>query len=169
MRSILLAVDGLMPDREAFRYALGMCRRMRAGLEVLQIVQGRHLRELAQRLKGGVANARRRFESAMAAAAFAEAGEAELAQRIVHEVQEQLERMVPEEERKGIPIHTRLTMGRPEKEIPRYVGDHPHVVVAIYNTETTASRPLVARTRKRSERNPLRKELPVPLVVFPGR
>ncbi len=166
MKSVLLAVDGFIPGREAFGYALELCRRTRAGLQVLQIVQARDFKDLAERMRTGVTNAGRLFESIMAAAAFAESGESREAQGLLNEIRERLEEMVPPEDREIIPIRASLAMGRPEKEIPRYVGAHHDIVLAIYNKGSTgSSQP--AHSEERGS-NPIPEALPVPLVVFPG-
>lgn len=166
MKSILLAVDGLMPSKRAFGYALELCRRTRAGLQVLQIVQARHLRDIAGRLKEGASNAGSSFEAIMAAAAFAEAGEARAAQELLQELQGRLEQMIPAEDRGTIPVKALLATGHPEKEIPRFIEDHPGVLMAVYNNVGHRDRSSQRPSCKTTGWNLIRKALPVPLLLF---
>ena len=38
MEKILLAIEGVAHDRSTFRYTLALCKRMRNGLDILQIL-----------------------------------------------------------------------------------------------------------------------------------
>ena len=38
MEKIFLAIEGVAPDRNTFRYALAFCKHMRTGLDILQIL-----------------------------------------------------------------------------------------------------------------------------------
>ena len=38
MKKVLLAIDGIKPDVKAFRYALQMCKRIKAELNVLHLI-----------------------------------------------------------------------------------------------------------------------------------
>ena len=75
MRTVLLAVEGTIPEREILGCAVGLCRRMRAELRVLHILDPGLWKSHGKRLAKQISRGRTLLEASMAAAAFAEAGE----------------------------------------------------------------------------------------------
>ncbi len=76
MKKVLLAIAGEKPDRRIIDYAVELCMRMKARLDVLQIV-GPGLKGSAGRIRAQADRFRRLVDSAAAAATFAEVGEPE--------------------------------------------------------------------------------------------
>jgi nucleotide-binding universal stress UspA family protein len=73
MKTIILAIDGPRPRREAARYALGLAQRLKAKLEVLQVVSPTKAKGwpgISRVLRKGF----RYLEDTMVAATYAEAG-----------------------------------------------------------------------------------------------
>ncbi len=134
MRTILLAIDGAAPHEEAVRYSLGLAQRLRARLEVLQVVSPaveKGWRTIVKGLrKGG-----RVFESSMAAAAFAEAGEPEAArsiQAMLCKISNSLDQ--PGAERfDDVNYEVTFKVGDAEREIVRFVEEHRDVMLAVYD------------------------------------
>ncbi|MDH3567158.1 MAG: universal stress protein, partial [Desulfobacteraceae bacterium] len=79
MEKVLLAIDGMTPDRKAFRYAVALCKRIRAELSIFQIIRPQYYREYKKKILKKGLFARTFVEGSMVAATFAEAGEHETA------------------------------------------------------------------------------------------
>ncbi|MEJ2041030.1 MAG: universal stress protein, partial [Desulfosarcinaceae bacterium] len=74
MKTILLAVDGMAPHKNALDYALDLCDPVRAGLDVLQIIRPSRYASGLSKLKKGIYRARDMLEDTMITATYAEAG-----------------------------------------------------------------------------------------------
>jgi len=133
MEKILLAIEGVAPDRSTFSYAVALCKRMRAGLDILQILGPHTYRKYLKRVKKGTRHARNVFEDAMVAVTFAEAGQHDIAEQLKKQAYDNLYRLIPAPERDGILYHLTLKSGKPDEEIVRYVCDHRDVVLTIYD------------------------------------
>ena len=53
MKKILLAVDGISPDPKAFRYAVELCKRIKAELNVFQIIDPGKYSEYLKKMRKG--------------------------------------------------------------------------------------------------------------------
>ncbi|MBW2197633.1 MAG: universal stress protein, partial [Deltaproteobacteria bacterium] len=51
MEKVLLAIDGMTPDRKAFRYAIALCKRIRAELSIFQIIRPQYYREYKKKIR----------------------------------------------------------------------------------------------------------------------
>ena len=133
MKKILLAIEGVAPDRSTFNYAVSLCKRMRAGLEILQILSPRTYRSYLEKVKQGARHAKSVFEDAMVAVTFAEAGQHDIVEQMRIQACDNLDRLMPQPERDGLEYHLTLKPGNPDDEIVRYVSDHRDVVLTIYD------------------------------------
>lgn len=164
MEKVLLAIDGMTPDRKAFRYAVSLCKRIRAELSIFQIIRPQYYREYKKKIRKKGLFARKFIEGSMVAATFAEAGEHETALDIMAEVSKEIRRLLQESEEAGVHCHFSITSGNPEKEIVNYVNDHRNVVLTIYDV----SNPDVNEAANSIKKNTLAritKGLSVPLVM----
>jgi nucleotide-binding universal stress UspA family protein len=164
MEKVLLAIDGMTPDRKAFRYAVSLCKRIRAELSIFQIIRPQYYREYKKKIRKKGLFARKFIEGSMVAATFAEAGEHETALDIMAEVSKEIRRLLQESEEAGVHCHFSITSGNPEKEIVNYVNDHRNVVLTIYDV----SNPDVNEAANSIKKNTLEritKGLSVPLVM----
>jgi hypothetical protein len=107
MKKIVLAITEASPRDEALKYSLGLAQRLKARLEVLQVL-GPSVAKGWRKFKRGLAQGGRVLESTMATAAFAEA---------------------------GVDYEVTTKVGDPAQEIVRFVEDHPDVVLAVLDTE----------------------------------
>ncbi len=107
MKKILLAVTGGSPREEALKYSLGLAQRLKAKLEVLQVV-GPSVAKGWQKVKKGLSQGSRALESTMATAAFAEA---------------------------GVDYEVTTREGDPTEEIVQFVADHQDVVLAVFDSD----------------------------------
>jgi hypothetical protein len=107
MKKILLAVTGGSPREEALKYSLGLAQRLKAKLEVLQVV-GPSMAKGWHKVRRGLSQGGRMLESTMATAAFAEA---------------------------GLDYEVTTREGDPTEEIVQFVEDNQDVVLAVFDTD----------------------------------
>jgi len=165
MEKVLLAIDGMTPDRKAFRYAIALCKRIRAELNIFQIIRPRYYREHAKKVRKTASLARRFMEGSMVAATFAEAGEHETALDIMAEASKEIRSLLQESEEAGVRCHFSITSGNPEKEIVSYVNDHRNVVLTIYDVSDQDANEAANNSKKEKSLTKIRKSLSVPLVT----
>ena len=168
MEKILLAIDGIAPDSKIFNYTVALCKRMRAGLDVLQILGPRSYRKYLKKVKQGARHARIVFEDAMVAATFAEAGQHDIAEQLKTQASKNLNRLIPEAERErdGMHYHLVLKSGNPDEEIVRYVYDHRDVVLTIYDPSGAKDEREGASRKKRNAVRQIGQKLSTPLVIM---
>jgi nucleotide-binding universal stress UspA family protein len=165
MKKVLLAIDGMTPDRKAFRYAVALCKRIRAELSIFQIIRPQYYREYKKKIRKKGLLARKFFEGSMVSATFAEAGEHETALDIMAEVSKEIRRLLQESEEAGVHCHFSITSGNPEKEIVNYVNDHRNVVLTIYDVSDHDVNEANNISRKKNALAKITKGLSVPLVM----
>ena len=161
MERVLLAIDGITPDIRVFRYAVELCRRIKAELNVLQIIRPRDYSKYLDKLRRGAKQARMYFEGSMVAASFAEAGDHETAKQVMSEALKNIEQLLQESEKAGILYHLTMKLGSPEKEIIDYVNEHRDVVLAIYDPP----RPDAGVVKKKAVPAEIKENLPIPVVM----
>lgn len=165
MEKVLLAIDGMTPDRKAFRYAIALCKRIRAELSIFQIIRPQYYREYKKKIRKKGLFVRKFVEGSMVAATFAEAGEHETALDIMAEVSKEIRRLLQESEEAGVHCHFSITSGNPEKEIVNYVNDHRNVVLTIYDVSDHDVNEANNISRKKNALAKITKGLSVPLVM----
>lgn len=165
MEKVLLAIDGMTPDQKAFRYALSLCKRIKAELGIFQIIRPRYYSEQAKKIRKKASLARKFMEGSMVAVTFAEAGEHETSLDIMSETSKEIRRLLEECEEAGVQCHFSIKSGNPEKEIVRYVNNHRNVVVTIYDDADRDVNKAANVTREKNARRRIGKDLSVPLVT----
>ena len=165
MEKVLLAIDGMTPDQKAFRYAIALCKRIRAELSIFQIIRPQYYREYKKKIRKKGLFARKFVEGSMVAATFAEAGEHETALDIMAEVSKEIRRLLQESEEAGVHCHFSITSGNPEKEIIDYVNDHRNVVLTIYDVSDQCADQNANISKKKISLAKITKGLSVPLVT----
>jgi len=165
MERVLLAIDGMTPDRKAFRYAIALCKRIRAELSIFQIIRPQYYREYKKKIRKKGLFVRKFVEGSMVAATFAEAGEHETALDIMAEVSKEIRRLLQESEEAGVHCHFSITSGNPEKEIIDYVNDHRNVVLTIYDVSNQSADQNANISKKKNSLAKITKGLSVPLVT----
>ncbi len=166
MQKVLLAIDGINPDRKVFDYAVQLCQRIKADLSIFQVINPRRYKEYLKTIRTRADNARKYFEGAMVAATFAEAGEHETAREIMSMALENINRLVPESEKAGVQCHFAVKTGNPAKEIINYVNVHRDVVLTIYDASIEGREGTQSFKRQQGVSRKIKQKLAVPLVVF---
>lgn len=166
MKKVLLAIDGITPDQQVFRYAVELCKRIRADLKVFQIINPRKYKEYLKKMRSRAGHARRYLASSMVAATFAEAGEHETAEQIMSEALENMNRLLPETEKEGVQCRFILKSGAPDKEIIDYVNQNRDVVLAIYDSPARGRRDKGADRTEAAALRKIKRALLVPLVTM---
>jgi nucleotide-binding universal stress UspA family protein len=169
MEKVLLAVEGVTPSKKALRYAVELCKRIKAELDVLQVISSRNYKKYIKNLGERVNRARSHVESSMIAATFAEAGEHEIAKALKEEALTNIiSEFLPDSERDTVHCHLSVRSGPSDEEIVHFVNDHRDIVLTIYDA------PEEDRGDTSSERNArvvprrIRHQLSTPLVVLKG-
>lgn len=159
-----MAIDGITPDQKVFQYAIELCKRIKADLNIFQIVNPVNYKEYLKELRKSTKQAGKYMESTMAAVAFAEAGEHETALDIMAEASKNTGRLLPEVEKAGVQCKYFIKSGDSDKEIIDYVDTHRDVVLAIYDASVSMKR-LKGRKKKTVRPLKIKEKLPIPMVV----
>jgi len=165
MEKVLLAIDGITPDKQAFEHAVALCLRIKAELKILQVIRPQKITSCLKKMKSTAHQAKRFFEGSMMAATFAEAGEFESADDLMSEALRNINRLLPESKRAGVPCHLTMKAGEPMKAIAQYVRENRDVVVAVYDGADGRD----SKTGERQKNNPLQASLstlPIPVVML---
>lgn len=162
MEKVLLAINGITPNKKAVRYAVELCKHLKADLNVLQVIGQKYMKSLGERVN----RARTYVEDSMTAATFAEAGEHEMAKTIREQALDKINRLLPDSERDAIHCHLSVRSGQPDKEILHYVNDHRNIVLTIYDAPEQDMNDISIEPKARHVPMRMRKQLSTPLVVF---
>jgi hypothetical protein len=165
MQKVLLAIDGINPDRKVFDYAVQLCQRIKADLSVFQVINPLRYKEYLKTIRTRADNARKYFEGAMVAATFAEAGEHDTAKELMSKALENINRLVPESEKAGVLCLFAVNSGNPAKEIINYVNVHRDVVLTIYDASFEGRQGTQGVKRQQGVSGKIKQKLAVPLVV----
>jgi nucleotide-binding universal stress UspA family protein len=164
MEKVLLAIDGITPDKKAFNYAVELCSRIKAELNVLHIIRSHEASNLLERAINKAKYAKLFFEGAMVAATFAEADEHETANDLMNQALKNINKLLSESEESGISCHLTMKSGNPNEEIVRFVNEHKDVVIAVYDPAGKKEQNTSDRNRKKMIRS-ITDALPIPLVM----
>jgi len=166
MKKVLLAIDGITPDQKVFHYAIQLCKRIKAELNVFQIINPRNYGEYLKKVRKGANHARGYIESSMVAATFAEAGEHETAKEIMSVALRNINLLLPESEKEGVQCHFTIKPGAPDKEIIDYVNAHRDVVLTIYDVPEKGRRATGVLEKETPVFRKIKEALLIPLVVM---
>lgn len=158
MEKVLLAIEGITPNKKAVRYAAELCKRIKADLNILQIINSLNLGERVNRV-------RRYIEGSMIAATFAEAGEHEMAKDVREQALKNINQWLPESEKESVHCHLSVRSGSPDKEIVNYVNDHRDIILTIYDISKEEMGEAHIKTKTRDVPYRIRQRLLTPLVV----
>jgi len=164
MEKVLLAIDGMTPDRKVFRYAVALCKRIQAELSIYQIIRPQVFQEYKKRIRKKGRLVRKFVEGSMVAATFAEAGEPDTALDIMGEATKEIRRLLQESENAGVQCDFSIQSGNPEKEIVNYVNDHRNVVLTIYDAADQGANQNDNMSETEHVLAKIKKNLSVPLV-----
>ena len=165
MEKVLLAIDGIKPTRKAFRQAVQLCQRLRTELNVLQIIRTGHCKGYIKKVHRRMEGVKKYLEGSMMAVTFAEAGEHETADQLMVEARKNLNELLPESERAGVPFHLTLKCGVPDEEIIHYVQKNRDVVLTIYDEGRDTDPERASKPRRPVIPRQIRQNLATPLVV----
>jgi hypothetical protein len=155
MKTIMLAVCGPRPHEEAVGYSLRLAQRLKARLEVLQIVAP-PISHGWQRVIQALKKSSRAFEEGMVAATFAEMGEHKEALEIMGIVSEAVKN-AGHETVDASQVEFRFLVGNPEVEIPSFVAQNHDVILGIIDNECAPV--------KGSEVEKLSKKTGIPMIA----
>jgi hypothetical protein len=140
MKTVLFAVDHMIPDKKALAYTLSLCRRMLARLDVLHIIQSpAYPNSRLNALKSGMRLARDAFENAMVTATFAEAGIPDPERALKAAAYDQFRRVLPKQVDPTLDYHCVVTGETSDAVIERYVHGHRNVVLTVLDAQSEES------------------------------
>lgn len=161
MKQILLAIDGDSPTDSVFQYAVGLCRRIQAELNILQFVKDRRVSRCISATRKKVGRLGKLLEDSFAGVAFAEEGVPHMADEFLPNVSDSLRELI-RGDHTGVSFKVAASNGNPEKELLNYIDDHQDIVLTIFDpstdpkAESGPSLPAIEAIKKR---------MSVPLVV----
>ena len=165
MKTVLFAVDHMTPDQKSLSYALNLCRRMLAKLDVLHIIQSpENQARYLDSLKSKVRQARDAFENAMVTATYAEAGVPDPESVIKAAAYDQFKRVLPEDTDTGIDYHCVVTGEAADAVIERYVHGHRNVVLAVFDPRPRSAESGGKKSSDRTKGRRMMPRLAIPLV-----
>ncbi len=157
MQKVLLAIDGIKPDKKIFSYAVELCKRIKAELDVLLIIPDR-VRKKA--VKFGKC-----FEKSMMAAAFAESGDFKTAREMESEAMENIGSLLATTENEGLKYGLTLKTGETGGEIIEYVNSDRNVVITILDPSPGAQETECEDQSESKLIGEIKHKLSTPLVV----
>ncbi|MBS3757833.1 MAG: universal stress protein [Desulfobacterales bacterium] len=180
MEKVLLAIDGMRPDQQIVDYAAKLCRRIKAELSIVHIIDPEVYAGCLKNFHRQVHRARDLFENTMIAATFAESGDHDSAKSLMDKASAQINQMLSDTDKNAIKYRIEVQPGETGQEIVKYVNKHRDVVVAIYDGSGFSTPPDTADGKEgaadadpspglggkpRFKVSELQKKLAVPLVV----
>ena len=168
MEKVLLAIDGISPSKQILQYAVQLSQRIRAQLNVLEIITPERSKDYVSKVRRVVNHTKRYFERSMVAATFAEAGEQEMAQELMEQALENLNQLLPESEKAGKACQLTLKQGHFPVEILKYVKAHRDVVLAICDGTQGKDLTDPVSTKNTPVPREIIQNLSIPLVVIRG-
>jgi hypothetical protein len=180
MEKVLIAIEGMHPNRQLLCYAAGLCRRIKAELNVLHIIHPKAHAAARKNLQHQARKAQTMFEGSMMAAAFAETGEFDTAKSLADKARAKIKNILADADQTAVPCRVEISSGEAGPEITRFIDRHRGVILAIY--DDSAAAPPMAAAAEASPETPgelleqpivvpkvnapqLQKSLSVPLVV----
>lgn len=146
MQKILLAIDGVAPNERTFRYAVQLCKKINAELNVLQIIRQR--KKAACRLCASFPYDRDRdargIESSPAL--------------------ERIRRFLTESENEGVRCRFVVKAGNPDQEIIKFIDTYWDVVIAVYDSPMTRFGKAIGNSRKNADSGWIQ-NLGIPIVT----
>ncbi|MBW1710386.1 MAG: universal stress protein [Deltaproteobacteria bacterium] len=139
MKKILLAIAGPAPRPEAIKYSLGLAQRLKAKLEVLQVISP-SVEKGWRKMVQGVKKGSQMFDEVMITVTFAEAGEHQAAGQIFKMMSMATDKLrVSAGSNDPVDYEVTVKVGDPAEEITHFIKDHRDVILAVYDTATKTS------------------------------
>jgi nucleotide-binding universal stress UspA family protein len=164
MKTVLLAIAGETPSRQALEYAIELCEKMKARLSILQVISvGK--RKLSKSVLGAkMDNILKMFEKSMLEITFAESGETYEPPKLLQEIQNKGYLESENGTARVILKDLKVVPGKISKEISGYIRDHREIVLAVYDD---AAEP-INRKKKMGRGVPSRiiENIKVPMVTI---
>ncbi len=162
MKQVLLAIDGNIPTDSVFQYAVGLCRRIQAELNILQFIKTESLTQCISATQKKVGRLGKLLEDSFAGIAFAEEGVPHLAGEFLPDVSDSLKKLIKGNPDSGVYYKASASSGTPEKELFNYIDDHQDIVLTIFDPSTD---PRSKTGRSFTTIETIKKKLRIPLVV----
>jgi len=161
MKRVLLAINGDIPNKSAFQYAIGLCSRISAELNIVQFIKAKKMARCIRTTRNKVRQLGRVLEDSFAGAAFAEEGAFDAADEILNNVSNPLRELI-EHNTANVSFKVAVSNGDPETDLTNYIEDHQQVVLTIFDPSKDKADP---SGNYRTMIEHMKKKLCVPLVV----
>lgn len=141
MKTVLLAIAGETPNVNALKYAVDFCKRMKARLSILQIIQSAQKSEGVRYVSKGFDKLMRSMDDTMVRITFAEAG-------VDLESEDRLRRLCAKTakylDKSGavdIPFEIIVKPGKADRETLGYLQRQRDVIMAVYDPAARGGKP----------------------------
>ena len=138
-RTVLLVIEGKNPDEAAFHYALGVCKRTGAQMDILHLMGG----SVEERELSDLARLREKLSATLGP-------------------------LLRQLESEGVPFRVTLRFGDVREKLYRYATRHTDVVMAVYDPITSREESTGSRGRQRMVEK-ISRRLSIPLVIVSER
>lgn len=164
MKTVLLAIAGETPSRQALEYAIELCEKMKARLSILQVISvgKRKLSKSALGVK--VEKIRKMFENSMIEITFAESGETIETPNPSIDIHKEgyLQSHI------GTPPvileDLKVVPGKISREISGYIREHREIVLAVYDDAAESINP--KKKIRKGVPNRIIENIKVPMVTI---
>ncbi|THB80940.1 MAG: universal stress protein [Desulfobacteraceae bacterium] len=134
MERVLLAVDGVKVSNSVLDYSLELCRRIKAGLSILHIVNDSRYIEMIEKQCTKMKRIGQYLETTHMAATFAEADDHDTARQYISKTIDEMNAVARQTADRGVSYQMSYRAGKSEMEIPRFVREHPDVIITIFDS-----------------------------------
>ena len=163
MKTVLLAIAGETPNRKALRYAMELCREMKARLSVLQVINPSRHNRTAQFIVDCTKKIRATVEETMTAITFSEVDEPPPSEkRYANEKQETVQ---DSDHKKSGKLLEELIVkrGKASKEIVGYIRKNRDIVLTVYDPDMESNEKM--KQKRRTMPDSIKKNIDIPIVT----
>lgn len=161
MKKVLLAINGDTPTQTIFRYAVDLCRRMKADLDIIQFIKEKKIPGCISSTRKKMESLNRIMEDSFAGIAFAEENFRDEGIEIATGISPPLKHLI-EQDKPDVLKQVTLGDGDLETELSGYIENRKNIVLTIFDPSSESRK---RRLKNRIKIKLLRQKLCVPVVV----
>jgi hypothetical protein len=167
MKTVLFATDHTPPDPKALDYALLLCRRMAARLEVLHILPSPASAGGGGQVSiSGIGPTEPTAKSFSATPSFKNSGLPEADRILKNTAFDQVKRLLPDHPDTRVDYRCEITGEATGAIIERYVRSHRNIVITVFDPRSQRHSSDIRKKTKHLQRNEAMPRLAVPLVLM---
>ena len=166
MKEILLAIDGNSPTKCTFQYAVDLCKRIKAGLRILQFIRKKQKQSCLSDTSQDIDHVEKTLELvSLGSAAFPQDVDKGIAHELSSNYSVSMKDLLPRSQKAGVPFKMFLSSGEPEKELPDYIDNHQEIVLMVLDASSHMQQHSRYNKSRKKSLGRIKKNLTVPLVI----